>query len=140
MADRTDLMNLGLFHLLAARLGRTRSIVTAYGTSAGSANALSGDQYFTIVNTGTSSLRLPGVGADIGAGTGALVGDMFLIGNISAASVAVYASNNTLGSVVTMYTPGQSTAGTTGVSVGVGSLCMFLPVTVSTWYVSYMSA
>ena len=137
MALGQDYMGLGLPHLLAARLANPPVLMTAYGTSSGSANQIAGTSYFVIANSGTSSLKLPVVGGDQ---NGALLGDRYVIGNITSASVAVYAANNSLGSAVTFYTTGASTAGTTGVSVGVGSLVEFLPVTISTWYVSYGSA
>lgn len=136
MALALDYMGLGWPHLIAARQAFPPTVVTAYGTSSGSANQISGFQYFTIVNTGTSSLKLPAVNAD----TGALLGDRYIVANFSAASVAVYAAATPAGSAVTLYTPGASTSGTTGVSVGVGAMVEFIPVTVSTWFVAYGSA
>lgn len=136
MATAADFMNLGIAPLFAARNAFPPVLVTAFGTSSGSANPINGFQYFTVVNSGTSSLRLPAVNAD----TGALLGDRYVVGNLTSASVAVYAAATPGGSVVTLYTTGASTAGTTGVSVGVGALVEFIPVTVSTWLVSYGSA
>jgi len=136
MAQPLDYMGLGENPQLAARYAFTPVLATAYGTSSGSAHQIVGSQYFTIANSGTSSFKLPLVNSD----TGALLGDRYIVGNLTSASVAVYAANNANGSVVTLYTTGASTAGTTGVSVGVGSLVEFIPVTVSTWVVAYGSA
>ena len=136
MAKPEDFMGVGLQARPAALLGMTPTIVTAYGATLASANQIGGNQYFTLVNTGTSALKLPPISGD----PGALLGDRFVIANLTSASIVVYAASNAAGSVVVLINPAGSTSGATGVSVGVGSTVEFMPITVSAWMVSYGSA
>ena len=136
MALTTDLMGLGEAHMLSRLYAFPPVLATAYGATLASANQIGGAQYFTVATSGTSALKLPQVNAD----TGCLLGDRFVIGNTTSASIVVYAASNAAGSVVVLINPAGSTSGATGVSVGIGSLVEFIPITVSAWMVSYGSA
>lgn len=105
--------------------------VTVFGTTIGSANAVSASQYFTLCLTGTSALKLPQLGAN--TSTPPYVGDKFVIANMTAASILVFIANNSAGSAVTVYGGAASTAGTTGVLVPAGDVATFQIYGISTW-------
>jgi hypothetical protein len=128
MPTKQDLMGLGMGPFLANQLGVTPVLTSALGASVGSARQIGGQDYLTVIVTGTSSLKVPPVGGD----TGATLGSPFAIANITAATIAVYAASNALGSAVTFYT---SAASGILVSVPFGKTALMYPVTVSTWVV-----
>ena len=129
MATQSDLMGLGVPVYHAERLGVTPRIATAFGTSAGSANPIGPTGYLTFCLTGTSSFLLP----PVGGANGCLLGDTFIIANMSGASVQIYAANTPQGSAVTIFFKAASLAGTTGASLQSGFPAIFKPITVSTW-------
>lgn len=125
-------MGLGLPAPLAQIFGDHPVIATAYGTSAGSANQIGGNQYNTLCFTGTSSFALPQVGGD-GIGKGALLSDEYSLTNFTGADLKVYAANNAAGSAVTIYARGGSVVGTTGMTLVSGYPCIFKVISVSTY-------
>lgn len=129
MAKTTDLMGLGMAHMVANVLGNTPTIATAFGATIASANPIGNYQHLTLCLTGTSSFLLPQVGGD----TGCLLGDEFIVANMTTASVKVFINNTAAGSAVTMYGGAASTAGTTGVTLVAGMVGQFNAITVSTW-------
>ena len=135
MATSNDWMNLGMSPQQAYRQNFTPTVATAYGTSVGSANQIGGAQYFTYCTTGTSSFKLPQIQAD----TGCLLGDYFIIANISAANVQLYAGTSAAGSVVTFLGGAVSAVGTTGITIPSGYLAWALPITTSCWVVGISS-
>lgn len=138
MANPQDLMGLGLPPFLARYLANGVYTISAAGSTAGDAKQIPGVPGIYFVSTGTSGLALPLVGGDTPTG-GALLGDNFYIANI-AASLVVFAANNSKGSVVTMFGKGVSVVGTTGESVVSGWHALFQPITISTWFFEKGSA
>jgi len=134
MTKKTDLMGLGMQPFMADLLGDTPTLFTAVGTVVGSAAQIPGTQFTTIVNTGTSAVKLPKIGGEGPAGGGQL-GSEYRVVNLSAAIISVFAANNDLGSVVTFFGSLVSIAGTTGLSVERGRTLISYPLTVSTWAV-----
>jgi hypothetical protein len=141
MATPRDLMGLGMSPFLARQVGMDVIFVTAAGSTLASAKQLPGpDALFVINATNTGAcLLLPLIGGD-GPANGALLGDLATLANICGSTITVYANNNALGSVVTFYGGGVSTAGTVGVSCPTGAQLYFQPITVSTWIFSRGSA
>ena len=135
MATSNDWINLGMAPQQAYRQNFTPTQATAYGTSVGSANKIGGAQYFTWCNTGTSSFALPQVHAD----TGALLGDYFIIANLSSANIQLYSPTSAAGSVVTLFGGAVSAVGTTGVAIPTGYMAMCLPFTSSSWTIGIAS-
>jgi hypothetical protein len=112
MSQSSDLMGLGLPPLLAERIadaGTGPVNITATGTAASTGYALRAAQYFVIVSTssGNYSVTLPTPGGD----TGPLIGDNFVITNLSTTAVSLFAPSG-----VTMYFQG-SVFTTTAVSI-----------------------
>lgn len=132
MANPENLMGLGLPPILARVLANGVYTITATGSTAGDAKQIPGVPGVYFVNAGTSAVVLPLVGGDPPLG-GALLGDKFYISNI-AASLVVFAANNSKGSVVTVYGNGISVVGTTGMSLISGWQGLFMPITISTWF------
>lgn len=132
MALPNDLMSFGESPFLARVYGSPAVTATAFGTSAGSANQIPAGQKLTLCLTGTSSFVLPQIGGD-GAANGALLTDEYIIANMTAASIKVYAANTAQGSAVTMYGGAASTAGTTGVTIPAGLTGQFNSFSPSTW-------
>lgn len=140
MAQVTDLIGLGEHPLKAAILANGPVVATALGTTLASASQIGGRQYFTICNTGTSGFQLPAVGGDANsAGKGALLGDEFVIANLTAASVALYAALTPAGSTITLYGGAVSYSGTTGVSIPSGYMAITRPFSVSSWILGVVS-
>lgn len=129
MATKENLMAFGMPYPLADKLGMTPIVATAVGASLGSATQIGGQQYLTLVSTGTSGLKMPQVTGD----NGCLPGDWFTIQNNTAASIQIYCANNAAGSAVTFYGNGVSVAGTTGFSLPTGQMSILRPITPSTW-------
>ena len=127
MAKSTDFIGLGMPPILSGILGNDPVVATAFGTSAGSANPIG--SHLTFCLTGTSSFLLPKVGGD----GGCLLGDEFIVANMTTAGIKVYAANTPGGSVVALYGGAASTAGTTGVTIPAGLVGQFNVITLSTW-------
>lgn len=134
MTKKTDLMGLGVPHIVADVLGDTPTLFTAVGAAVGSAAQIPGTQYTTVVNAGTSAVKLPKIGGEGPSGGGQL-GSEYRVINLTAATINVFAANNDLGSVVTFFASLISVAGTQGISVVSGRTLILYPVTVSTWAV-----
>lgn len=135
MTKATDLIGLGMPPQMAVSLCAGGVVATAFGTSAGSANPLGRHQRLTLCLSGTSSFVLPAVGGD----NGCLLSDIFIVANMTAASIKVYANNTASGSVTTMYGGAASTAGTTGVTVPAGLVGSFTAFSPSTFICSNTS-
>lgn len=141
MAEAEDLMGLGENQALAQIYGKTPVLLTATGSTAGDAAAITNGR-FVVVNGGTSGVRLPQAGGDGTGGAnnnGALMGDMYVVANITGATIVIFANNNGLGSAVTIYGRGTSAVGTTGFSAQAGIPVLLMPVTISTW-IAFASA
>lgn len=134
MPTSGNLMGLGMSHLLAARVGMHVVSITCAGQTAAGATQIPGRQgfYFCNASNSGSGLALPKVGGD-GAAGGALLGDMFGVLPYGVGTIYIYANANDAGSAVTLIGRGVSAAGTTGISLAVGSPGYFQPITVSTW-------
>lgn len=132
MTTKTDLTGLGMSPFMADVLGETPTTLTVAGTTVGSASQIPGTQYSTILNTGTSAVKVPKVGGEGPSGGGTL-GSQYRVVNLTAATVIVFAAANDLGSVVTFYGSGVSSPGTTGLSLAIGRTAVLEPITVSTW-------
>lgn len=132
MATATDLMGLGVGHLMALRVGWNVYSVTAQGASLASANPVGSYNSLVFVNSTNSGsgVKLPQVGGD---NPGVLLGDEIAIINTLGATIAVYATTNALGSSVSIIGMGAATAGTTGVSIPSNCVGYFQPITISTW-------
>lgn len=135
MATKNNLAHLGMPVFIARALGNTPVITSVGGSAASVASQIAGDQYITMVTASNagSGLKLPQVGGDWGANSGALLGDRFWIFNALAVTIQVYCDNNALGSAVTLSMNAASAAGTTGLSIPTGEMAVFIPVTVSTY-------
>jgi hypothetical protein len=133
MATKQDLMGLGVPYPIANLQGVGPDTLVAVGTAVGSAAQIGGQAFVTKVLTGTSAVKVPLIGGD----TGCLIGDIFALVNLSAASLSLFAANNALGSVVTFLpaATGTSAAGSTGLSVGTGRTAVMQAITVSCWAV-----
>jgi len=133
MAQKTDLMGLGLPAALANLQGVTARVVTAGagGTSAfqGSATQIGASDYLVIVATGTSSVCLP----TVGGATGCLVGDEFVVINAGSTAINVFAQPNPAGTAVTIIGSGASQSGTTGTIVSTLTAASFRPYTSTAW-------
>lgn len=131
MARSTDLMGLGLPHLLAQRIGDDPIAVTAAGAAIGSATTLGGAQSTIFVNASNSGsgIKLPQIGGD----NGCLLGDEFNITNLLSATIAIYASTNNAGSAMQIFANSTSATGSTGMSLISGAVGIFRAITVSTW-------
>lgn len=95
MADKRDLIGLGMMPFMARRLAAGSIQVTGVGGSRASAAVLPGDAYVAAVvatNTG-NGVMLPPVGGD----TGCLLGDQFDIINMSGSQLTVYANSQLTG-------------------------------------------
>lgn len=123
-------MGLGMPFPLANVIGIFSRVVSAVGASIGSATKIGPQDYLNMVLSGTSGLVLPPVS---GGELGCYNGDQFRIFNATAAAIVIYANNNAQGSATTIYMNAASVAGTTGVSVGTGQMCLLYPFTTSTW-------
>ena len=136
MATSNDWLNLGMSPQQAYRQNFTPTIATAFGTTVGSANQIGGAQYFTVCFTGTSAFKLPLVNAD----TGCLLGDQFIVANLSAASIQLFSLQNSLGSTVTFYGGAVSAGGSaTGFTIPSGYMALCFPFTISSWTVGISS-
>lgn len=112
MAQSSDLMGLGLPPLLATRMadvGTGPVNITAVGTAASTGYALKNSQYFVVASTagGATAVVLPLPGGD----TGPLLGDNFIITNLTSTAVALFPASG-----VTLYFQG-SIFTTTAVSI-----------------------
>lgn len=138
MATPNNLIGLGVPAVQAGRLGMAIVSVTCAGATAGAAKQLGGFPGIYVVNASNSGsgVALPQMGGQ----TGALLSDEFIIANIVGGTIYVYANATGLGSAVTFYGDGVSTAGTTGISVATGFNAMFRPITMSTWIYTKVSA
>jgi hypothetical protein len=134
MATKLDLVGLGTPPLVADLMGDTPTLFTASGSTAGSAAKIPGTQYTTVVNTGTSAVKLPQVGGD-GIGYGGVLGAEYKIVNLTSADISVFISNNDKGSAVTFFASAISVVGTTGVTIVPGRVFVTYPLTISTWAV-----
>lgn len=135
MATSLDWMNLGMSPQQAYRQNFTPTVATAFGSNVGSANQIGGAQYFTICQTGTSAFKLPAVNSD----TGALLGDQFIIANLTAANISLYAAGTPGGSAVTLYGGAVSATGTTGTVIPTGYMALCFPFSLSSWTVGIAS-
>jgi len=135
MTTKAQLIGLGTQPFLADILGETPTLFTAVGTVVGSAAQIPGTQFSTVVNTGTSAVKLPKIGGEGPAGGGCL-GSMYRVHNLTAATIVVFAANNDAGSVVTFFGCFVSIAGTVGLSVSQGRVIVVQPLSSSTWMVS----
>ena len=138
MAQATDLIGFGEHPLKAEILTYPPVFATATGTSIGTAKQIGPRQYFTVCLAGTSGFVMPQVGGQ-DASHGALLGDEYVVANLSTAALDIYIANNAAGSAVTMYGGAVSTAGTTGVSVAIGYMAILRPFTVSSWIIGVAS-
>lgn len=132
MARKLDLTGLGVSPFVADILGDTPTLFTAVGAAVGSAAQIPGTQFTTVVNAGTSAVKVPLIGGE-GPSGGGVLGQDYKIINVSAASIMVFAANNAAGSAVALVTSAASVAGTTGLSVAAGRTAIMFPITVSTW-------
>lgn len=134
MSTPSNLMGLGLPHMLASRLGVHVELVTVAGATAGAARQIPGRPgiYYVNASNSGSGVALPLVGGDTPTG-GALLGDGYTVANIIGATIYVYANNNAAGSAVTLFGRGLSAVGTTGVSIATGVNGFFQPISISTW-------
>ena len=129
MASAQDLMGLGMPPFLARQLTSGPHTVTAVGATVGSATQIPAAQFLTIVNTGTSSVKVPQIGGD----NNALLGlPAYHIVNLTAATIAIYAASNAAGSAVTFYT---SAASGILLSCAIGKVAQLVPISVSSWAV-----
>lgn len=126
MAGKTNLMAMGIPPFAANLIANGRELISAQGSSFGSANTIGPQNYFSVVNASNSGnyVALPAIGGD----PGALLGDEFKVCNILSAAVVVCAPSTT-----TIYYGGASIAGNTGVSVSGGKIGVFYPVSASVW-------
>jgi hypothetical protein len=138
MARVSDLMGLGMAHLLAARIGEDPVLITVAGVAAGSATQIGPTQSAVYVNSSNSGsgIKMPNIGGD----PGCLLGDDFTITNSLGQSICVYAANNASGSIVIFMGNGASTTGTTGVSIATGQQGYFQAITPSVWAYTKTSA
>lgn len=132
MATKSGLMGLGTPPLVADLIGDTPVLFTASGTTAGEAAEIPGTQYTTVVDAGTSAVKLPQIGGD-GIGYGGQLGAQYKIVNLTAADISIFIADNDLGSAVTIFASAVSVAGTVGVTIVPGRVFIAYPLTVSTW-------
>ena len=130
MATKANLMGLGMPHHLAARVGRTPTLVTAEGTTLATAHVIGGTEYDVVVNSGSGGvvLRSP-ASAD-----GRLMGDIFWVTNYLASAIALYTRN------ATVIFSAVSVSGSVGFSVQPGQTFGMQPITATTWRVLAIAA
>src|SRR5881227_287999 len=97
MALASDLMGLGIPHLLASRLangGIGPLTITAAGSAFSSSTKIGCSQYVVSCSnaTGTGALGLPAVGGDVGA----MLADDFVINNAGTTSLQIFTSTAVL--------------------------------------------
>lgn len=130
MAAPSNLMQLGMPHMLARRVGQPALSISPVGASRASAPGMIGHNvtYYITTTANGSGLVLPTVGGDSGAGVGALDGDQLQVFNLISASIVVYAPTG-----YTFTGDGASTDGATGISVASHRAAIFVPLTASTY-------
>lgn len=136
MTTKADLVGLGTPPMVADVLGDTPTLFTAVGTVVGSAAQIPGNQFTTVVNAGTSAVKVPKVGGDAYTlGSGGKLGSEYRIINMTANPISVFAASNDAGSLVTFIASALSVAGATGITTPIGRMLVMVPITVSTWVV-----
>ena len=127
MATKANLMAAGMSPYLATMLGNTPVVTSVAGTSLGSAFAIAGDQFVTVVTASNSGsgLKLPNVGGN----NGCRLGDLFWVINTLGAAIQVYASNSAV-----FYASGASASGNTGITVATVNGYLFVSLTATTWF------
>lgn len=124
MASKDTLMGLGLGGpFVADVLGVTPTFTSAAGATVGSATQIGETDFAPVVTTGTSGVKVPEV-------TSKNLGTPFSIMNLTAATIAIYAASNSLGSAVTFY---SSAASGILVSAAIGKAAVMIPISVSSW-------
>jgi hypothetical protein len=123
---KSELMGIGLAPEVARRLANEPNVVTAQGSSIGSAFQLGGDQYLVTItaSNGGAGIVLPAVGGF----TGCYLGDDFIVNNQLSAAATVYATGG-----VTISASGANTTGTTGISVSSHTSTQFYALTATSW-------
>ena len=119
-------MGLGMPPFLAQRMATEPVIASAAGGTRASATAIGGSQYLTsfVLGTGSGGCVLPSVGGD----NGALLGDDFVINNIIAGGLYVYAPTGCSISINGSYSSGSG-----GFNLSSHTTATFFPVTSTTW-------
>jgi len=133
MANSLTLMGLGMSPILANVIGENAvNIVPTAGTIA-TATQIPGSGFLIVATTCTSGggILLP----NLGGGNGTDLGDVFIVTNVGANTLTVFASN--LLNAQTFTGTGASTAGTTGVSVSANYSRIFWQATTTTWASMY---
>lgn len=130
MAQKQDLMGLGLPAPLARRLATQPVTVTGVGATRASAFQIAGDAYLisiTSSNSGTGTV-LPTVGGDPAAGAGALLGDDFIINCQIVGGCTLYGPTGTSISM-----NGANASGSGAVTLNSHTTTTFYPITSTSW-------
>ena len=132
MTTKADLIGLGIGVFQADVLGDTPTLFTAVGTTVGSAAQIPGTQFSTVINAGTSAVKVPKIGGEGPSGGGRL-GSFYKIVNLTTTTISIFAAANDLGSAITFFGSGVSSVGSTGLSLAAGRTAVLEPLTISTW-------
>ena len=131
MAQRSDLIGLGLSPFLAERLADcqiNQILVTGVGGTRASAYVIGRSQFLLAVNGSNSgkSVLLPPVGGD----NGCLLGDAFIIHNYADANGSLIVYGQTGSEIIQS---SSNISGSLGVSLSSGFTATFWTITASTW-------